>query len=64
MMRSEMCSLHLTQLGAVGSRLCSARGAVVDFLSETGFEPTTLGYLGLPRVSSPTLYPLGQRLPI
>jgi len=33
-------------LGAVGSRLCSARGAVVDFLSEPGFEPTTLGYLG------------------
>ncbi len=29
-----------------GSRLCSARGAVVDFLSEPGFEPTTLGYLG------------------
>ncbi len=22
------------------------RGAVVDFLSEPGFEPTTLGYLG------------------
>ncbi len=46
---SEMCSLHLTHpsvLGAVGSRLCSARGAVVNFLSEPGFEPTTLGYLG------------------
>ncbi len=46
----EMCSLHLTiqvyTLGAVGSRLCSAQGAVVDFLSEPGFEPTTLGYLG------------------
>ncbi len=46
-----MCSLHLTHPsahtpGAVGSRLCSARGAVVDFLSELGFEPTTLGYLG------------------
>ncbi len=27
-------------------RLCSARGAVMDFLSEPGFEPTTLGYLG------------------
>ncbi len=28
-MRSEMCSLHLTHpSGAVGSRLCSARGAV------------------------------------
>ncbi len=23
-----------------------ARGTVVDFLSEPGFEPTTLGYLG------------------
>ncbi len=48
-MRSEMCSLHLTHpsaLGAVGSRLCSARGAVVDFQPEPGFKPTTLGYLG------------------
>ncbi len=46
-----MCSLHLTHPSAhtpeaVGSRLCSARGAVVDFLPEPGFEPTTLGYLG------------------
>ncbi len=46
-MRSEMCSLHLSRpsVHTVGSRLCSARGAVVDFLSEPGFEPTTLGYL-------------------
>ncbi len=35
-----------THLEQWGSRLCSARGAVVDFLSEPGFEPTTLGYLG------------------
>ncbi len=46
-----MCSLHLTHPsahtpGVEGKRLCSARGAVVDFLSEPGFEPTTLGYLG------------------
>ncbi len=34
-----------SELGAVGSRLCSPRGAVMDFLSEPGFEPTTLGYL-------------------
>ncbi len=39
-------NLHLYTLGAVGSRLCSAQGAVVDFLPEPGFEPTTLGYLG------------------
>ncbi len=36
-------------LGAVGSRLSSARGAVVDFLPEPGLEPTTLGYLGFQR---------------
>ncbi len=59
---SEMCSLHLTHpsahtLGAVGSRCCSARGAVGvrclaqgshlshgQFLPEPMFEPTTLGY--------------------
>ncbi len=34
---------HLEQWAA---ELCSARGAVMDFLSEPGFEPTTLGYLG------------------
>ncbi len=56
-MRSEMCSLHLTHpsaLGAVGSRLCGARGAVVD---GAGIRTHNLG---LPRVSSPTLYPLGH----
>ncbi len=50
-MRREMCSLHLTHpsahtLGAVGSWHCSGRGAVMDFLPEPGFEPTTLVYLG------------------
>ncbi len=53
-----MCSLHLTHpSGTVGSRHCSARGAVWGlaqgshlsrgrFLPEPGFEHTTLGYLG------------------
>ncbi len=60
---SEMCSLHLTHPsahtpGAVGSRRCGARGAVLgvrclaqgshlsrgQFLSEPRFEPTTSGY--------------------
>ncbi len=34
----------LYTLGAVGSLVCSARGAVMDFLSEPGFEPTTSGF--------------------
>ncbi len=29
-----------------GQPTVQRRGAVVDFLSEPGFEPTTLGYLG------------------
>ncbi len=37
----QLFLLYNTKLG-----FCSARGAVVDFLSEPGFEPTTLGYLG------------------
>ncbi len=43
-----MCSLHLTHPSAHtwSSGLCGARGAVVDFLPEPGFEPTTLSYLG------------------
>jgi len=58
-----MCSLHLTHPsahtpGAVGSRHCGARGAVLEvrclaqgshlshgqFLQEPRFEPTTSGY--------------------
>ncbi len=39
-------AFNLHTLGAVGSRLCSARGAVMDFLPEPAFKPTTLGYLG------------------
>ncbi len=49
-MRSEMCSLHLTHPSvhtwSSGQPTVQRRGAVVDFLSEPGFEPTTLGYLG------------------
>ncbi len=71
---SEMCSLHLTHSsahtpGAVGSRRCSARGAVGvpclaqgshlirgQFLPEPRFEPTTW-------VTSATLYPF-SKIPI
>ncbi len=70
-MRSEMCSLHLTHpSGAVGSRLCSARGAVggsvpcLRVSPQSWTLPTRAGIwthnLGLPRVSSPMLYPLGH----
>ncbi len=56
-MRSEMCSLHLTHpSGAVGSRHCGeqlgvrclSQGSHLSrghFLPEPGFEPTTSGYL-------------------
>ncbi len=50
---------HLLRTWSSGQPLCSARGAVVDFLPEPGFEPTTFG---LPRVSS-TLYPLATTAP-
>ncbi len=63
-----MCSLHLTHpsaLGAVGSQLCSARGEQSRGSSH-GF-PAGAGIqtynLGLPQVSSPTLYPLGHDCP-
>ncbi len=70
-MRSEMCSLHLTHpSGAVGSRHCGARGAVggvgallkgltsvVDTSCRAGIRTHNLV---LPRVSSRTLYPLGH----
>ncbi len=64
-MRSEMCSLHLTHPSAhtwssgqptvqrPGSSLWTSVGAGIRTHN-----------LGLPRVSSPTLYPLGQRLPV
>ncbi len=69
-----MCSLHLTHpSGAVGSQHCGARGAVGvwclaqgshlsrgHFLPEPGVRTHNLG---LPRVSSPMLYPLGHDCP-
>ncbi len=73
-MRSEMCSLHLTHpSGAVGSRHCSARGAVGGSVpcSRASPQSRTLTArarsrthnLGLPRVSNPMLYPLGHDCP-
>ncbi len=63
-MRSEMCSLHLTHPSVhtwssgqpTVQRPGSSRGLPVGARIRTH-------NLGLPRVSSPTLYPLGQRLP-
>ncbi len=74
-MRSEMCSLHLTHpSGAVGSRHCGARGAVGGSVPCSRVSPQSWTLparagirshnLGLPRVSSPTLYPLGHDCPI
>ncbi len=65
-MRSEMCSLHLTHpSGAVDSRHCSARGAVWGSVPCSRVSPQSWTLparagirthnLGLPRVSSPTL---------
>ncbi len=63
-MRSEMCSLHLTH-PSVHTR-SSGQPTVQRPGSSRGL-PVGAGIrthnLGLPRVSSPTLYPLGQRLP-
>ncbi len=55
--RSEMCSLHLTHpSGAVGSWHCGwGFGALPKGLTSN---------LGLPRISSPTLYPLGHDCPV
>ncbi len=73
-----MCSLHLTHPsahtpGVVGSRHCGARGAVGGSVpcprvsSQSCTLPARAGIrthnLGLPRVSSPTLYPLGHDCP-
>ncbi len=63
-MRCEMCSLHLTHpSGAVGSRHCSARGAVWGSVPCSRVSPQSWTLpagagirthnLGLPRVSSP-----------
>ncbi len=66
-----MCSLHLTHpSGAVGSRHYGARGAVGGSVPWSRVSPQSwtlparVGIrthnLELPRVSSPTLYPLGH----
>ncbi len=72
-MRSEMCSLHLTHpSGAVGSRRCGARGAVWGSVPcsrapQSWTLPARAGIrthnFGLPQVLSPTLYPLGHDCP-
>ncbi len=66
-----MCSLHLTHpSGAVGSQYCSAQGAVGGSVPCSRVSPQSWTLparagirthnLGLPRVSNPTLYPLGH----
>ncbi len=64
-MRSEMCSLHLTHPSV---HTWSSGQPTVQRPGRSRGLPAGVGIrthnLGLPRVSSPTLYPLGQRLPI
>ncbi len=63
-MRSEMSSLHLTHPSA---HTWSSGQPTVQCPPSSRGLPAGAGIrthnLGLPRVSSPTLYPLGQRLP-
>ncbi len=63
-MRSEMCSLHLTHPSV---HTWSSGQPTVQRLGSSRGLPAGVGIqthnLGLPRVSSRTLYPLGQRLP-
>ncbi len=63
-MRSEMCSLHLTHPSV---HTWSSGQPTVQRTGSSRGLPVGAGIrthnLGLPRVSSPTLYPLGQRLP-
>ncbi len=63
-MRSEMCSLHLTHPSV---HTWSSGQPTVQHPGSSRGLPVRAGIrthnLGLPRVSSPTLYPLGQRLP-
>ncbi len=63
-MRSEMCSLHLTHPSV---HIWSSGQPTVQRPGSSRGLPVGAGIrthnLGLPRVSSPTLYPLGQRLP-
>ncbi len=62
-MRSEMCSLHLTHPSV---HTWSSGQPTVQRPGSSRGLPVGAGIrthnLGLPRVSSPTLYPLGQRL--
>ncbi len=64
-MRSEMCSLHLTHPSA---HTWSSRQPTVQRPGSSRGLPAVAGIrthnLGLPRVSSPTLYPLGHDFPI
>ncbi len=64
-MRSEMCSLHLTHPSV---HTWSSGQPTVQRPGSSRGLPVGAGIrthnLGLPRVSSPTLYPLGQRLPL
>ncbi len=64
-MRSEMCSLHLTHPSvhtwSSGQPTVQRPGSSCGLPVGAGIRTHNLG---LPRVSSPTLYPLGQRLPI
>ncbi len=69
-MRSEMCSLHLTHpSGAVGSWHCGARGAVGGSVPCSRVSPQSCTSCQSrdsnpqPWVSSPTLYPLGHDCP-
>ncbi len=63
-MRSEMCSLHLTHPSV---HTWSSGQPTVQRPGSSRGLPVGAGIrthnLGLPRVSSPMLYPLGQRLP-
>ncbi len=67
-MRSEMCSLHLTEcrVHIVSVHTWSSGQPTVQRPGSSRGLPVRAGIrthnLGLPRVSSPTLYPLGQRL--
>ncbi len=62
-MRSEMCSLHLTHPSvhtwSSGQQTVRRPGSSRGLPAGVGIRTHNLG---LPRVSSPTLYPLGQRL--
>ncbi len=64
-MRREMCSLHLTHPSvhtwSSGQPTVQRPGSSRGLPAGAGIRTHNLG---LPQVSSPTLYPLGQRLPL